>query len=160
MRLIFGALLSLLVSTGAMAQAAYPTANGGIAGVTVTLCPSPTGVATPCSYSPVPVTATILNAASLSGPIDLLDTRLSGIGMPAVWTAASLTFQVSPDCVTYSDLYDNSGTEYTATAAQGHVVGIPLADMIGVRCLKIRSGTGGSPVAQGADRVLTLMVVR
>ena len=40
--------------------------------------------------------ATIANGASLSGAVYVGNRRLIGIQMPAAWTAAVLTFQVSP----------------------------------------------------------------
>lgn len=105
-------------------------------------------------------TATIANGASLSGAIDLSAGRLARIAIPASWTTANLTFQTSADNVTFNDLYDSYGTEYTATVGgASRAIIIPLADFIGVRYLKIRSGTTGTPVNQGADRTLTLVLV-
>lgn len=102
-------------------------------------------------------TATIANAASLSGAVDLSYARLALILMPAAWTAAGLTFQVSPDGVTYGDLYTDAGVEVSATVAANRVVRLNLSDWIGVRYFKVRSGTTGTPVAQGAERILTLL---
>lgn len=117
--------------------------------------------------NPVPVgngqvsttTATISSGNSLSSGIDLGTARLARIVMPASWTAANLTFQTSPDNSTWSDLYDSYGTEYTVTAAASRAIIIPLVDFIGVRYIKVRSGTAGAAVAQGADRTLTLVLV-
>lgn len=104
-------------------------------------------------------TATIASGASLSGAATCSTGRLARIDMPAAWTAASLTFQVSNDGVTYNNLYDASGNEYTVTTAASRGVVVPLVDFLGASFLKIRSGTSGSPVTQGADRVLTLQLV-
>lgn len=105
-------------------------------------------------------TATILSGASLSSAIDLSAGRLSRIAIPASWTTANLTFQTSADNSTFNDLYDSYGTEYTVTVGgASRAIVIPLADFIGVRYLKIRSGTTGTPVNQGADRILTLVLV-
>ena len=72
--------------------------------------------------------ATIAAGAALSGPCALGALTLVGISMPAVWTAAPLTFQVSPDGgTTWQELYDGAGNEITVTAAAGQFV-IPLAD--------------------------------
>lgn len=95
----------------------------------------------------------------ITSAIDLGTSRLARIAMPAAWTTASLTFQASYDCSTYNDLYDATGTEYTVTAAASRAIIIPYADFIGVRCLKIRSGTTGSPVTQGSSRTLNLVLV-
>lgn len=107
----------------------------------------------------VTTTATIANGASLSGAIDLSTGKLARIAMPASWTAANLTFQASYDGATYNDLYDQNGTEYTVTAAASRSILVPFADFIGIRYLKIRSGTSGAAVNQGADRTLNLVLV-
>jgi hypothetical protein len=103
------------------------------------------------------LTATIANGESLSGAVDLGGRKLVAIDMPAAWTAASLTFQASPDGVTYDDLYDG-GTERALTVAASRYLAQNIGDWVGVRWLKIRSGTSGTPVNQGGARTLTLVV--
>jgi hypothetical protein len=104
-------------------------------------------------------TVTIANGQSLSGAADLkgLGTPVR-IDMPAAWTAANLTFQVSADGVTYQDLYDDGGSEVTVTAAAGRSIFLQPAEWAHVRYLKVRSGTAAVPVNQGTDRLLTLVV--
>lgn len=109
----------------------------------------------------VAVPATIATGESLSAEIDLGAGRvLCGIDMPADWTAANLTFQASYNSGgTFDNLYDQYGTEKTVTAAEDRY--IPLDDpafWMGVRYLKVRSGTAASAVAQGAERVIQLIV--
>lgn len=104
--------------------------------------------------------ATIANGESLSAAVDLGGWRVAGIVMPASWTAANLTLQTSPDGETYNNRYDRSGTEYTITAAASRSIQIPLDDLLSVRFIKVRSGTSGSPVNQGAERSITLVLVR
>lgn len=108
--------------------------------------------------------ATISSGQSLSGAIDLESAgqgaRLARIDMPPTWTAANLSFQASYDGTTYNNLFDSGGTEYAVTAAASAAIIVPLADFLGIRFLKIRSGTSGTPVAQGADRALQLVLVR
>lgn len=100
---------------------------------------------------------TIANGASLSGVADLTGFMLAGIQMPAAWTAASLTFQVSIDGTTYTDMYATDGTEVTVTgAAASRFLAFVPSDFAGARYLKVRSGTTGSPVNQGAARTLIL----
>lgn len=108
--------------------------------------------------------ATIAAAGSLSGAVDLKGRMLAGIVMPAAWTAASLTFQVSLDNTTFVNLYADQGlsgtsTEYTiATAASyGHSLG--GVDWLAWRYVKVRSGTAGTPAAQAAERLVTLSLV-
>lgn len=99
--------------------------------------------------------ATIANGESLSGALDLGGQRLLGLFMPAAWTAADLTFQVSQDGATWADLYDETGAEITVDAAASRaIVFSNPALFLGVKHLKIRSGTTGAAVAQGAERVI------
>lgn len=106
---------------------------------------------------PSGVSAVIANGASLSGAVDLGRNTLVGIVMPAAWTAANLTFQVSADGVTYSDLYDNTGTEKSVTAAAGRFIFTVPADWVGIRFVKVRSGTAAAAINQGAARTLQLI---
>jgi len=102
-------------------------------------------------------TATIANGASLSGVIDLGGRKLVAIVMSGSWTAASLTFQASPDGVTYYDVYDGA-TERAVVVAASYYSALAIGNWIGFRYLKIRSGTTGTPVNQGGARVLTLVM--
>lgn len=105
-------------------------------------------------------TATIANGASLSGAIDCGTARLATIIIPSGWTTANLTFQTSPDGVTYNDRYDNVGGEYTITVGgASRSIMVPLSDFLGVRFIKVRSGTSAAAVNQGAQRDLTLVLV-
>lgn len=99
----------------------------------------------------------IASAGSLSGAASLLGLSLCGIVMPASWTTANLTFQVSRDGTTFVNLYDKSGNEYTVTAAASRGIIVPWEDFALWRYVKVRSGTAGAPVAQDAARSLILM---
>lgn len=107
-------------------------------------------------------TAVIANGASLSGTIDLGagERQLVGIQMPAAWTAASLTFAVSHDGVTFVPLYWD-GAEYTIAAAGGAAasLGVSLepSAFAGWPFVKVRSGTAASAVNQGAERTLVVL---
>jgi hypothetical protein len=78
--------------------------------------------------------------------------------MPAAWTAATLTFQVSYDGTTFVDLYDDTGTEIQWQAAASRFI-VPSApsQFFGIQALKVRSGTTGTPVNQGADRAIQVV---
>lgn len=109
-------------------------------------------------------TATIASGQSLSGAIDLAGTVLFAIAMPAAWTTAALTFQAaSTKDGTYGDVYGDDGIEVTiasGTAAGGRMI-VPagiLENLAPLRFLKVRSGTAGVPVAQGADRSIQFIV--
>ncbi|MGJ4888941.1 hypothetical protein ACQR1Y_12145 [Bradyrhizobium sp. HKCCYLRH3099] len=103
--------------------------------------------------------ATILNGASVTSDIALGAKALIGLEMPGSWTAANLTFRVSTDGgQNYSNLYDASGNEYTVTVAAGRYVYLDPGVFIGINMLQIRSGTSGSAVNQGADRIIKLAI--
>lgn len=111
---------------------------------------------------PATKTVTIANGASLSDAVNLVgagDSVLLGIITPAGWTTASLTFQVSTDGVTFFDYKDATGAEVTipSTAASQYRAVYPT-DFIGVRYLKVRSGSSGAAVAQAGGDVVTLVV--
>lgn len=88
---------------------------------------------------------------------DMYGTNLVALIMPAIWTAASVTFQVSIDNTNFYNLYNPDGTEYVVVAVSGHCVTLDPEDFAAFRFLKIRSGTSGSPVNQGQDSILTLI---
>lgn len=104
--------------------------------------------------------ATIANGASLSDAVNMHSGRLFAIHMPAAWTTADLTFQGSyNDGETYLDLYDETGAEVTVTAAAARYILIDPNKWFGLRNIKIRSGTSGSAVNQGAERVLNIIAI-
>jgi hypothetical protein len=107
--------------------------------------------------------ATIANGAALSSVIDVTSLQLVGIIIPASWTTANLTFSGSPDNVTFSDVYDDGGTELKATVIAGAYVALRndfQCALSGLRYLKIRSGTTGTPVNQGGARTLALVTTQ
>lgn len=108
-------------------------------------------------------TVTITNGTSLSGAIDLGSSSLSGILIPAAWTAAGLSFAVSTSLAgTYVPLWNGFGSEYTipsASVVANQFITIPMVDFLGIQFIKVRSGTAASAVNQGADRILTLVAV-
>lgn len=104
-------------------------------------------------------TAQIALGTALSAAVDCVDGRAIRVDMPAAWDAADLTFQVSLDGVTYSDLYDAYGSEYVVRASASRAILLNPVDFIGVRYLKVRSGTGAVPVNQTAARSITLTLL-
>jgi hypothetical protein len=108
-------------------------------------------------------TVVIANGASLSGDVALGtggERQLVGIQMPAAWTAASLTFAVSSDGVTFVPLYWD-GAEYVIAAGGGAAasLGVSLepSAFAGWPFVRVRSGTVGVPVNQGAERTLVVL---
>lgn len=110
------------------------------------------------SGSLVTTQATIASGQSLSAALDLQQYSLVGLLLPSAWTAAAVTFQGSIDGSNFFDLYD-SGAEINlgAAAASRYLLLSPSA-FAGLRYLKVRSGTSGTPVNQAADRALTLVL--
>lgn len=86
-----------------------------------------------------------------------------GVLVPAGWTAADMTFQVSHDRVTFRDLYGYDGTavtEATSTVAENTAISLAgIAEHIApFQWARIRSGVAATPVNQGAvaaSRVFT-----
>jgi len=115
----------------------------------------------PCTVNRETDTVTIASgdATGLSGAIDLTGHVLAGIFMPAAWTTGNLTFQAAIDTITgtYQNVFDNNGNELTVTAAAAEYLAIPPSLFYGLRFIKVRSGTSGTPVTQGGARVLTLV---
>ena len=82
---------------------------------------------------------------------------LLGLFMPAAWTTASVTFSVSPTCAApWYNAYDSTGTEYTVAVGTSRYVGLDPAYFVGIRCVKLRSGTSAIPVNQGGDRIIRM----
>lgn len=98
-------------------------------------------------------------ARAITSEIDLAGYFLTGIGMPSGWTAANLTFKSAPATGgTFQNVYDDAGTEITVTAAASENLSLLTATKLlnAYRYVKIRSGTGATPVTQEVARTLTL----
>lgn len=92
--------------------------------------------------------------------------QLVGIGLPALWDAAAITFQGSFGGTVFRDVWDNPlGTGVERTMVSGNnptaatrYYAFSLNDWLGINFLKVRSGTSASPVNQTADRVIRLLI--
>ena len=115
------------------------------------------------------VSVTIANGTSLSGEANTSGHRLAAIIMPSGWTAASLNFEALQDqpaglpaAPVFKPIVDTGGTEVRITTGGDRLIAIPLTHALGCSGLgriKLRSGTSGVPVNQGADRVIKLVLV-
>lgn len=103
-------------------------------------------------------TVSIASGAALSSAVDLSGTSLVAIQMPSAWTTANLTFQASDAGTTYNNVYNDAGTEYSVTAGGARYIITDPTEFIGIRYLKLRSGTAGTTVAQGAARTVTFVL--
>jgi hypothetical protein len=114
-------------------------------------------------YMPRVVLATIPNGASVSNAIDSQRGIRSflGVQMPAGWTAASITFEVSHDSTTWSQLYAPGFGVVTVAAADGAAADLAFslnpAFFAGWSFVRVRSGTTAAPVTQDAERVLRVL---
>lgn len=102
-------------------------------------------------------TVTIASGGSLSGALDLGNQALVRIIMPAGWDNAVLTLQSSFDGVTYNNLWDWAGSEYTIQAGASRSIILVPADFVAMKFIKLRSGYSGTPVNQTADRIITIL---
>lgn len=103
---------------------------------------------------------TIANAASVSDVACLNGVAIIGIIMPAAWTAAALTVEVSADGTNFTGLaYNDAGGQCNsiATPAPGSAYAFSLAGLLPYRYVRLRSGTTAAPVNQAADRIITVI---
>ncbi len=108
------------------------------------------------SYPLINPVAKIGAGQSLSGAMQLSGRAFVGVFIDSGWTAAVLTFQGSPDGVTWSEVYDSGGNEVTFTVAAGNFCAGDPSNFVGLNWLKIRSGTSASAVNQVSAVNLTL----
>lgn len=95
---------------------------------------------------------TIANGASLSDAFEIGMANNVVVQVDTVgWTAAGITFQVSLDGTSWSDLLNASGEVTFPSDAAGRAYQVPAG---GFRYIKVRSGTSGAPVNQGAARTI------
>lgn len=121
-------------------------------------------MAGPQDIDAIPVT--IASGGSLSSAVALGGKVLVGLVMPSGWTSADITFQASHDGgTTFGELVTSDFAAADAIAAvQIHspaasdFIAFDPAKLRGVQSLKVRSGTSGAAVTQGADRIINLIV--
>jgi hypothetical protein len=98
-------------------------------------------------------TVTIANGGTASTTIDLQGRGLVAVILPSAFTGSIITFQASPDNNTFQALYNTANTQLSMSVTQGRTYLLSPSDLVGVRYLKLVSGS-----AEGAERTLTLMV--
>lgn len=114
---------------------------------------------------------TVIIPAGASQPADILDLKESqilGVFIPSNWTAAGISFQTSPDSgQNLPNVFDAGGNEYVLSASASTYVSLghgpawdsPLGcPLNGLRYLRPRSGTAGTPVNQTTESRLTFLV--
>lgn len=96
---------------------------------------------------------TIPAGQSLSDVLDCSAAPPVRIRMPADWTSANLSFQVSHDGVNFTDLFDNAGKEVMVSVAPGTSARLSGNWVSAPVFLRFRSGPRDSPVKQQQARV-------
>lgn len=96
-------------------------------------------------------TGTIANGQTTSSAMYLGDQVPIVLRMPAAFTGTSVTFEGSPDGVTFQEI-DVGGTAYTETVAQGKDTVLDPTGFSGYRYVKVISGS-----AEGGARTVTLL---
>ena len=106
-----------------------------------------------------PLPVSIAASAALSSAIKLGNRVPLALLMPAAWTTAAITFQVSQDGTTFYDLFDDGGNEVAVaegavTAGVGKAIALTgIAGALAVaEWIKVRSGVTATPVNQAATR--------
>lgn len=102
----------------------------------------------------------IASGASLSAATNLGGRIPVGVYIPATWTAAGLSFEVSYDGTTFTPVTDDEGTEYTAVVTASKYVSLDNTKFFGASHIKLRSGDSGTPVNQAAERTVVVMLGR
>lgn len=95
----------------------------------------------------------IANGATVSSSIDLQGLGLLQIMMPAAFTGTTITFQSSLDDVTYQACYNTAGSALSCTVAASRNILMSPGDLVGIRFLKLVSGS-----AEGGARTINLQV--
>jgi hypothetical protein len=91
---------------------------------------------------------------ALSDGLDCRAGQIVRLTMPAGWTPANLSFQISTDGQGYNDLVSFDGQEVVMPVVPGSAVVVAPLDQYlrAVAFLKIRSGSRTRPVVQEAQR--------
>ncbi|QIO34322.1 hypothetical protein [Bradyrhizobium sp. 1(2017)] len=95
---------------------------------------------------------------SLSDAVDCTAGDVVRITMPADWTAAQLTFEVSSDGQFFNPLYYHDGSEVVFEVIPGSAVLIPSNITSALAHLKFRSGTRDHPKPQPSGRLFAIAI--
>lgn len=99
--------------------------------------------------------ATIPSGQTKSAAIDLQGPSLTGLFIPAAFTGTVVTFETSPDGVTWYPVYNDDNTVYSvATATKGIYIVVNPAIFVGIRYIKVVSNA-----AEGGARIVNLVAL-
>lgn len=103
---------------------------------------------------------TIASGTAVSGAAQVNGQMIDGLILPAAWTAADITFQVSLDGITYSDLFDGYGNQVAIAAVASRAIALPIGLLRAWDYVKLRSAAVGVPATpenQAADRAIVVV---
>jgi len=103
---------------------------------------------------------TIAAGEALSDAVDCTGDQLVRITMPADWTIAPLTVQLSTDGQFFNDVFHADGRELQLTVTAGAAIIVPADVSMAIAFIKLRSGTREHPVPQPAERKFALAVAK
>jgi hypothetical protein len=105
---------------------------------------------------------TIARSASMSDAIAIASSEgqtVAGIIVPAAWTSAYITFQLSQGPDDFHDVYDVLGHQLSVFLIAGTRLAFEPKWTRGADFMRIRSGTSAKPVVQNATRTFTTILV-
>ncbi len=100
---------------------------------------------------------TISSGSNMSAGVDLDGLTLVAIVMPSAWDGTTITFQASTNGTDWYNLHDAAGNAVVLTVAPSRYVQLDWQRFLGIRYIRIRSGTVTTPVNQTANRILRLV---
>ncbi|MBR0741163.1 hypothetical protein JQ581_29950 [Bradyrhizobium liaoningense] len=95
---------------------------------------------------------------SLSDALDCTGSDIVRLTMPADWTDAALTFQISTDGLFYNNLFNHHGEEVSLPVIPGVAIVVPVDFLRAAAFIKFRSGTHQAPKPQLAQREFAVAV--
>lgn len=98
-----------------------------------------------------PETVLILSGQTKSAAVSLRGTTICGIYVPSSFTGASISFEASPDGVTFSPIKSPAGTLLSIPVVAGDYASLYPLDFVGIEFLKLVSAS-----AEAADRSIIL----
>lgn len=106
--------------------------------------------------------AVIASGQSLSAAVDIGGKALVAVITPAAWTAAALGFEKSADGAAFYPAYDESAEVLLPSSLVGtsgaRWFSLDPSRFLDATHVKLRSGVNGTPVNQGAERTLVLVM--
>ncbi|WP_445215466.1 hypothetical protein ACKWRH_23590 [Bradyrhizobium sp. Pa8] len=97
---------------------------------------------------------------SLSDAVDCSGADIVRLTMPADWTDALLTFQISTDGLFFNNLFNHHGEEVSLPVTPGVAIVVPLDFLRSAAFIKFRSGSYQTPKPQAAQREFAITVAQ